>query len=414
MNYSLNKASSTVTFVDNFFVSAVLFKPEEEGLFELTYTNLFGIRKTLKQEKLDKEGRIIFWTYDCVKQISIKFNNEKIFAKKKSILEKFQLYGITFNDAINQLNSFYRITDDRTKYEETIAIKKVELTKKVEEITNKLNEYQDFLANQEEHESKLETDLYELKEQKKNLQNNINQQNADIESLNSQISAKENQLGKLENDFIELSKRSNLLSDGNTRLEDKQKELEKKVNLFPDTLEGFIQRASNTKLTYGVLAFIPLGILAFLINLSWDTLKGFTKTTTLTSFESAWIVLIQRIPFTLLVITLASMCIAFLYKMVRHLTEVQQQELNLAKISMLAKDVADSEYSHLDENALHKLRAEKKIKLIREFLNSEFNRYQQFVEKEETQKVNYSFLNSLPFKDAPILNKLLNSNDKQE
>lgn len=120
-----------------------------------------------------------------------------------------------------------------------------------------------------------------------------------------------------------------------------------------------------------------------MLNLSWETLKNFTTTISLNSFESAWIVLIQRIPFTLLVITLASMCIAFLYKMVRHLTEVQQQELNLAKISMLAKDVADSVYSNLPEPALQKIRAEKKLILIREFMNSEYIRYQKFIVKEK-------------------------------
>ncbi|MGQ1059550.1 coiled-coil domain-containing protein [Acinetobacter baumannii] len=178
LTYTLNKTSSTVTFTDNFFVSAILFTPEEDGVFELTYINLFDVKKTLKEDKKDKEGRIIFWTNDCVKQISLKFNNEKFFAKKRSNLEKFQLYGLTFNDAITQLNNFYQIKEDRKQYEEIISTKKEELVNKVEEITKKLNEYQEYLEAQEEHEAELNTNIEELKEQKKNLQNNINQHNA--------------------------------------------------------------------------------------------------------------------------------------------------------------------------------------------------------------------------------------------
>ncbi|MCY6411716.1 hypothetical protein QTA56_06130 [Acinetobacter sp. VNH17] len=405
LSYSLNKASSIVTLLDNFFVSAILFKPEEEGVFELTYTNLFNIKRTLRQDKLNKEGKIIFWTNDCVKQISIKFNNEKLFAKKRSTLERFQLYGMKFNDAITQLNNFYQIKEDRNEYEETISTKKIELTNKVEEIVNKLNEYQEYLATQEEHESELEKNIEELKEQKKNLQNNINQQNTEIESLSSQITAKDNQLSKLNEDFLELQKRSKYLNDGNERLEQRRKDLEKSVNLFPDNLEGFVTRATRTKWTYGFLAFIPLLILGFIVNLSWETLKDFTAITTVDTFEKAWIILIQRLPFTLLIITLASMCLAFLYKMVRHLTEIQQQELNLSKISMLARDVSDSEHSSLDEEAIQKLRIDRKMKLIREFLNSEFNRYQIFIDKEEKNKDIKFVKIDLPFKIPFTTNK---------
>lgn len=398
LTYSLNKTSSIVTFTDNFFVSAILFTPEEDGVFELTYINLFGVKKTLKQDKKDKDGRIIFWTNDCVKQISLKFNNEKFFAKKRSNLERFQLYGLTFNDAITQLNNFYQIKEDRNQYEEIISTKKVELVNKVKEITEKLNEYQEYLETQEEHESELNTNIDELKEQKKNLQNNINQQNSEIESLGSQITAKDNQLSKLNEDFLELQKRSKYLTEGNERLEERRKELEKSVNLFPDNLEGFVVRATKTKWTYGFLAFIPLLILGFIVNLSWETLKDFTAISTVDTFEKAWIILIQRLPFTLLIITLASMCLAFLYKMVRHLTEIQQQELNLSKISMLARDVSDSEHNSLEEEVIQKLRIDRKMKLIREFLNSEFNRYQTFIDKEEQIKDTKFIKINLPFK----------------
>ncbi|AVI34118.1 hypothetical protein AB2R53_14655 [Acinetobacter baumannii] len=404
LTYTLNKTSSTVTFTDNFFVSAILFTPEEDGVFELTYINLFDVKKTLKEDKKDKEGRIIFWTNDCVKQISLKFNNEKFFAKKRSNLEKFQLYGLTFNDAITQLNNFYQIKEDRKQYEEIISTKKEELVNKVEEITKKLNEYQEYLEAQEEHEAELNTNIEELKEQKKNLQNNINQHNAEIESLSSQITAKDNQLSKLNDDFLELQKRSKYLTEGNERLEERRKELEKSVNLFPDNLEGFVARATKTKWTYGFLAFIPLLILGFIVNLSWETLKDFTAISTVDTFEKAWIILIQRLPFTLLIITLASMCLAFLYKMVRHLTEIQQQELNLSKISMLARDVSDSEHSSLEEELIQKLRIDRKMKLIREFLNSEFNRYQTFIDKEEQIKDTKFIKIDLPFK-GPFISR---------
>ena len=395
-NYTLNKESSDVTFSDHFFTSALLFTPEEKGIFELTFTNIFGNKRTVTVDSLDNQGRVIFWLNDIISRFSIKINNSKWFSKKRLNITEFKIWGLDFSEITNQINRLNQIKDDRSEYEGKIENLKNELTKNINILKNKYDEYQDFLDEKASYESELIENLSTLKTNKESLQKNIDQLNIEITSLDSQLSAKQNQLSKLENDFNELSKRSKLLSDGNERLETRQQDLERKVNTFTDTLEGFNERSNNTKLTYGALSIIPLIILSFLITLSWDTLKTFSQSTTLTTFESAWIVLIQRIPFTLLIITLASMCIAFLYKMVRHLTEVQQQELNLAKISMLAKDASDSTYSTLPEPALQKIRAEKKITLIREFMNSEYIRYQQFIEKEKN--LSNKTISFIPFK----------------
>ncbi|WP_180105809.1 MULTISPECIES: hypothetical protein [unclassified Acinetobacter] len=383
LNYTLNKESSDVTLSDHFFTSAILFTPEEKGIYELTYTNIFGKKRTIVVDSVDKQGRVTFWLNDIVSKFNLKINNSKWLGRKRVNLTEFKIWGLDFSEFTNQIKKLNQITNDRSEYEGKIENLKNELTKNINILKNKFDEYQNFLDENASYESELIENISTLKVNRDSLQKNIDQLNIEITSLDSQLSAKQNQLSKLENDFNELSKKSKLLSDGNVRLEKRQQELEKKVNTFTDTLEGFNDRANRTKLTYGALSIIPMIILSFLIILSWDTLKTFSQSTALATFESAWIVLIQRIPFTLLVITLASMCIAFIYKMVRHLTEVQQQELNLAKISMLAKDVADSVYSNLPESALQKIRAEKKLVLIREFMNSEYIRYQQFIEKEK-------------------------------
>lgn len=405
LHYTLNKESSDVTFSDHFFTSALLFTPVEKGIYELTYTNIFGKKKSIVVDSLDEQGRVTFWLNDIVSKFNLKINNSKWFSKKRVNITEFKIWGIDFNEAIAQINKLNQIVDDRSNYESKINNLKNNLTTNIDLLKIKYNEYNSFLNEKSAYEDELIENIENLKEQKDSLQNNVDQLNIEITSINSQLSAKQNQLGKLDNDFTELSKKSKLLSDGNDRLEKRQLELERKVNTFTDTLEGFNERSNRTKLTYGALSFIPLIILGFLIILSWDTLEAFSKSSTLTTFESAWIILIQRIPFTLLIITLASMCVAFLYKMVRHLTEVQQQELNLAKISMLAKDVADSVYSHLPETALQKIRAEKKLTLIREFMNSEYIRYQQFIEKEKDLSsksfkftpLNGNFKNHIPF-----------------
>ena len=75
--------------------------------------------------------------------------------------------------------------------------------------------------------------------------------------------------------------------------------------------------------------------------------------------------------------------------------EIQQQELSLSKISVLARDVADSEYQHLQENEKQEHRIQYKMQLIREYFNSEFKRYQEFIKSENAEdSKSENFLNT--------------------
>ena len=98
-------------------------------------------------------------------------------------------------------------------------------------------------------------------------------------------------------------------------------------------------------------------------------------------------------PFSLLFLFLVGMCISFLYKMVNQLTEVHQQELNLAKISMLARDMSDSETLDLDEEERQEKRIEVKMKLIQQYLASEFMRYETLKDKNSEKHSLFGSLN---------------------
>ncbi|WP_151763953.1 hypothetical protein, partial [Acinetobacter nosocomialis] len=350
--YQLTASGGQVDLKNLIFVKTLGFKPEREGNFELIYNNILGQEKRIFNSTLNKDGRIVFLINDVVSRFQLKYERKRLSIYKRTIIEDLKIFGHEFETIVAELDYFRQVKDDREQYEEKISILKNSITEKLTQLTTKKDEYDKYLEDNSNFEAELLENIEILKEQKSNLQNNINQQNIEIESLSSQITAKDNQLSKLNEEISYQKTRETYLYETNERLEKRRKELEKSVNLFPDNLEGFITRATKTKWTYGFLAFIPLIILGFIVNLSWGTLKEFTAISTVETFEKAWIILIQRLPFTLLIITLASMCLAFLYKMVRHLTEIQQQELNLSKISMLARDVSDSEHSSLEEKVI--------------------------------------------------------------
>ena len=112
------------------------------------------------------------------------------------------------------------------------------------------------------------------------------------------------------------------------------------MNLVPDNLIGFNQRTSESKRTYYWLCTIPLVMLSILFYCAWSNITKFSSTEGIKTLEQAYVLLIQRLPLTFLIITMVSILVALLYKMLRHLMEIQQQELSLSKISVLARDVA--------------------------------------------------------------------------
>lgn len=142
-----------------------------------------------------------------------------------------------------------------------------------------------------------------------------------------------------------------------------------------------------------VLSAIPLIVLGFIMYMAWEATKELAIKYPAKDYEQAFSILIQRMPFSLLFLFLVGMCISFLYKMVNQLTEVHQQELNLAKISMLARDMSDSETIDLNEEERQEKRIEVKMKLIQQYLASEFMRYETLKHKNSEKHSLFGSLN---------------------
>lgn len=203
--------------------------------------------------------------------------------------------------------------------------------------------------------------------------------------LDSQISAKNSEFERLNKNNDELKRVNVKIEADITNLEFKKEDLAKEVNLVPDNLIGFNKRTNESKKTYYWLSALPLLILSILFFCAWSNITSLANSDNISTLEQAYILLIKRLPLTILILTLVSILIALLYKMLRYLMEIQQQELSLSKISVLARDVADSEYQHLPENEKQEHRIQYKMQLIREYFNSEFKRYQEFIKSESAE-----------------------------
>lgn len=176
-------------------------------------------------------------------------------------------------------------------------------------------------------------------------------------------------------------------ADVNARL----KEFEKKANLFPDDLKGFADRADKTKRGYYVLAAVPLVILIiFACNLfkSAEALTGLTAL----KLDEVYSHLIQRLPYVIVVTTIIGGAFAFLAHILRRIEEVHQQEMNLSKISIVARDISDSEYSEGDEDEQKQKRLDLKIRMVQNYLFAEIARTEKEMNKTSPRYQDWTLL----------------------
>ncbi|WP_180023138.1 hypothetical protein [Acinetobacter sp. YH1901134] len=384
--YKLSNQTGKIIFDEFIFINTIGFKPAHEGKFELSYTNLANNSvKTIKSQINDK-GRIVFIIKDTVSSISIKYDRDNLFSSKSVKITDFWIFGLNL-EAFNQEVSYLKkLFDDRAEFTKEFEYIKAQIQKGKNEINQKKEEIDQYIIEKESLIAELNKKTEELESTKDDIKSVIQNLDTKKETLESQISAKNTELDRLKTNNEDLKKTNIKIEANITELEFKKDNLAKEVNLVPDNLIGFNKRTNDSKHTYYWLSVIPLLILSILFFCAWSNITSLANSDTVDTLEQAYILLIKRLPLTFLILTLVSILIALLYKMLRHLMEIQQQELSLSKISVLARDIADSEYLHLSEDEKQEYRIQYKMQLIREFFNSEFKRYQEFIKVEKTDE----------------------------
>lgn len=383
--YKLSNQTGKIFFDEFIFINTIGFNPAREGRFELRYTNLANNSVKLIKSQVNDKGRIVFVIKDTVSSISIKYERDNLFSSKSVKIKDFCIFGLNLEDFNKEVSYLKNLYDDRSKFTKEFEDLKAQLQKGKNELNQKKEEIDQHVFEKENLINELDEKIEELEETKTDLRNSIQQYENQKETLESQIKAKNSELERLTKNNEDLKKINQNIDKEINQLALRKEELAAEVNLVPDNLIGFNQRTNESKKTYYWLCTIPLCMLSILFCCAWLNITKLSGTENITTLEQAYVLIIQRLPLTILIITMVSILIALLYKMLRYLMEIQQQELSLSKISVLARDVADSEYQHLPENEKQEHRIKYKMQLIRDYFNSEFKRYQEFMKTEKIE-----------------------------
>ncbi|UPQ89161.1 hypothetical protein [Vibrio sinaloensis] len=145
------------------------------------------------------------------------------------------------------------------------------------------------------------------------------------------------------------------------------RELEKDIDVFSEDLKDYTKETRLQTFFYGGLAFSMICIIVVV------TVSVLSRSTELISLfdkgkiESVIDVILSRIPFTLAVLAILTLCGEGLRRCVNRLIDIHDQRLSFYRISIAARDITDVSYESVEvsRDELVKTRLETKMKLLR-------------------------------------------------
>ncbi|WP_290524722.1 hypothetical protein [Alcanivorax sp.] len=296
------------------------------------------------------------------------------------LLTSVQIKGFSsseFSDIAKQVGSVENLRQsalEKCKERlETVTAKEAEvegLNQKIAELTETINRLDGEKAQVESQIDSAQEKLEATGRAVGSKKQELSEYSARIESASSSIEQKTEERKQLSTEIAK--------ADAELR------ELKENINMFPTEISGFVSQGASSIRRYSFLAAIPIIVIGLV------TVDLFSKASELSHLEnlpeavSIWEILIARFPYVLV----CGALIASSYKLARvfiaEIIRINEQRLNLTKISIIAKDVSDASEDglSLDDAARYEHRTHLKMDLLRAHLKGYLADGYQYSKKE--------------------------------
>jgi hypothetical protein len=231
------------------------------------------------------------------------------------------------------------------------------LNKKYTELV-KLNE------QSEKKQSELNSEIGRLTEQRNELSENV-------ESRRKSNTELESQSEEIQETITERRKTRASLASEIADQRSTLKSLQDDINMFPTEIGAFVQQGGSNIKTYIWLAVIPMLLLVIVTALLIFNAANLTTVVDENDNARIWSIFLTRIPY----VVIATAIITAGYKLARIFIEeiirINQQRLNLSKISIIATDISktsEDDLEGLSEEKIHELRTQIKMDMLRDHL----------------------------------------------
>ncbi|WP_420467810.1 hypothetical protein [Panacagrimonas sp.] len=247
----------------------------------------------------------------------------------------------------------------------------------VEGLNQKIAELTESITQLDDNKSQVESQLESAQENLATTDRAVGSKKQELSEFSARI---ESASSSIEQKTEERKQLSTVIAKAEAQL----RELKENINMFPTEISGFVSQGASSIRRYSFLAAIPIIVIGLV------TVDLFSKASELSHLEnlpqtiSIWEVLVARFPYVLVCAAL----IASSYKLARvfiaEIIRINEQRLNLTKISIVAKDVSDASEDglSLDDAARYEHRTHLKMDLLRAHLKGYLADDYQYSKKE--------------------------------
>lgn len=232
----------------------------------------------------------------------------------------------------------------------------VELQSQITNLTNEIAKLKSETSLKRSEISKLTHRIVTLKSEKSDIDNAITANNNTFSQILSEIDSK--------------SGVRNALDVKITEKEGRLKSLKNDVNMFPSEISEFFGQGTKTMWLYVALAALPIIVITLVFVMLIIGAADLTTIFKKLPDYSAYSILITRMPYVFISGAIITACYKICKFLLAEVIKINQQKLNLTKISIIAKDVSISSEKGLSiqDNEIYELRTRLKMELLREHL----------------------------------------------
>ncbi|MEX1198896.1 MAG: hypothetical protein WEB57_13690 [Pseudohongiellaceae bacterium] len=261
---------------------------------------------------------------------------------------------------------------------DAVAAKEAEvdgLKHAIAELTETINRLNDDKSQVEDELESVQEELAETERSVGSKKQELSEYSARIESAASSIEQKSEERKQLSSEI--------------TKAKAELRELKENINLFPTEISGFVSQGASSIKRYSFFAAIPIIVIGLVTIDLFLRASELSHLTNLPQGISIWEVLVARFPYVLV----CGALLASSYKLARvfiaEIIRINQQRLNLTKISIIAKDISDASEDglSLDDAARYEHRTHLKMNLLREHLKGYLAEDYQYSKKDLSPQV---------------------------
>jgi len=278
-----------------------------------------------------------------------------------------------------ELEEFVRLVARLDKFKSDIVTDSERAVKGAEEASTKFESLRQDRDELSLEISEAKGTVTELNNQIGRLTEERNGLVADVKKREETVAAQEEQAEVIKERIAERNAERSGLAAEITQQKQELRSLQDDINMFPTEISGFVSQASQNTQTYWQLSWIPMILLVIMAVLL--VFNAADLTTVIDEYENARLfsIVVTRIPY----IVVATAIIGAAYKLaallVGEIMRINQQRLNLSKVSIIATDVSKASEEGLEDlpdEEIYALRTRLKMDMLRdhmkEYLSKDF------------------------------------------